>query len=112
MKTIHTLALLFSVWHVGQVQNRTANRGETTPPPAPVVTVYALRGCRPCYRMQAEIKGHTEYDFRFVYPPKHPRWVREAPMIVWVGKDGKTRYYTSGWEDFETWEAAYRRTNP
>lgn len=110
MKILHAIALLFSVWHVGQVQNRTANRGEVDVPPAPngVVTVYALRGCRPCYRMQAETKGKTDWDWRYVYA-KHPAWVDSVPYVTWRGKDGKW-YFVAGWTDFETWERSWRAT--
>ncbi len=105
MKSLRALLVIAPLWLCGV----TLNRGETTPPPAPVVTVYASKGCRPCYRMHAEIKGKTDYDWRFVYG-KSPAWVDGYPYIVWYGKDGKTRYFVKGWEDFETWEQAWRRT--
>jgi hypothetical protein len=107
MKPLHSLLVIAHLWLCGV----TLNRGEVTVPPvAPerVITVYASKSCRPCYRMHAEIKGHTEYDWRFVYS-QHPKWVESVPYIVWRGADGK-RYFVSGWEDFETWEAAWQRT--
>lgn len=104
MKTFHALSLIHAFWLCGV----TLNRGETTADPAPVVTVYASKACRPCYRMHAEIKGKTDYDWRFVYG-KSPEWVDGYPYIVWKGADGK-RYFVKGWEDFETWEQAWKRT--
>lgn len=119
MKTFHASALLPALWLCGV----TMNRGETTPPPAPHVWMYCTPKCRPCYRGSAEVKGHPDYDFHVRY--ETPKWVQNIldknkdlppaqrkgfPFTIWYGKDGKTTYYESGWEDFETWEAAYRRT--
>jgi len=105
MKTFHALAVLAHCYLAGV----TLNRGEVTPPPPKAtIIVYASKSCRPCYRMHAETKGHTEYDFRYVYTD-HPRWVRSVPMQVWSGADGK-RYFTTGWDDFETWERSWRAT--
>jgi hypothetical protein len=103
MKTFHTLALMTHLWLAGQ----TFNRGEVAVPPAPRITIYSSKSCRPCYQLQADVKGKTAYDWHFIYT-KHPAWCRETPYVVWQTSRGKVGY--AGWDGFEDFEARYKHS--